>query len=435
MRIASARHGWIAGLLIASLLAGCGSENDQGNDQKNQQQEQPAREAQVMTMERRDIDYDRSYSAKLRSEQQVTIIARVRGELEARNFEPGEMVEKGQSLYIIEPDVYEATVNQRKADLQSAKAQAFRAERDAARYKKLLAQNSVSQQQYDQAVAEKRVAEASVAQAQAALESAKIDLGYSDVQAPVAGMISLSDVNVGNVVDVGTELATITPMNPIEVRFGLPQQEAFDLRRQRQQGADITAALKLPGSSDTKQQQLKGNIDFLGSRVNDDTSTVQARAMFDNPDGLLLPGQFARVQLKNMRRYDVFAVPEIAVTQGLMGPQVYVLDDDNKARTKNVTPGDIAGALQVIADGLESGDRVIVSDPGGIEAGTKIDPQPYSGNPEKLSAQNGDSGGASEQGKQKGQAQQSDAASQQDSADNQADDQKGEKTAEGESSE
>nr|WP_298410440.1 efflux RND transporter periplasmic adaptor subunit [uncultured Halomonas sp.] len=432
MRISIARQGWIAGLLIASLLTGCGSDDDQ--DQQNQQQDQqaPARDAQVMTMERRTIDYDRSYSAKLRSEQQVTIIARVRGELEARNFEPGEMVEKGQSLYTIEPDVYQATVNQREADLKSAQAEAFRADRDARRYKQLLAQNSVSQQQYDQAVAERRVADASVAQAEAAVESAKIDLDYTNVQAPVTGMISLSDVNVGNVVDVGTELAIITPMDPIEVRFSLPQQEAFDLRRQRQQGADITAALKLPGSSDTKQQQLKGNIDFLGSRVNDDTSTVQARAMFDNPDGLLLPGQFARVQLKNMKRYDVMAVPEIAVTQGLMGPQVYVLDDDNKARTQSVTPGDSAGALLVIDDGLKSGDRVVVSDPGGIEAGNKINPQPYSGNPEKLSAQNGDSDGASKQDEQKGQpAQESDAASQQGSAGSQ----NGEKTNEGESSE
>nr|WP_299240582.1 efflux RND transporter periplasmic adaptor subunit [uncultured Halomonas sp.] len=435
MRISIARHGWVAGLLIAFLLTGCGADDDQ--DQQNQQQDQqaPARDAQVMTMERRTIDYDRSYSAKLRSEQQVTIIARVRGELEARNFEPGEMVEKGQSLYTIEPDVYQATVNQREADLKSAQAEAFRADRDARRYKQLLAQNSVSQQQYDQAVAERRVADAGVAQAEAALESAKIDLDYTNVQAPVSGMISLSDVNVGNVVDVGTELATITPMDPIEVRFGLPQQEAFDLRRQRQQGADITVALRLSGSSDTKQQPLKGNIDFLGSRVNDGTSTVQARAMFDNPDALLLPGQFARIQLKNMKRYDVMAVPEIAVTQGLMGPQVYVLDDDNKTRTQSVTPGDSAGALMVIADGLEPGDRVVVSDPGGIEAGTRINPQPYSGNPEQLSAQNGGSDGASKQGKQDKQkaqpAPESDAASQQASAGNQKD----EKTAEGESSE
>lgn len=388
MRNSTARHGWIAGLLIVTLLAGCGSDDDKDKGQQQKQQSQ-ARDAKVMIMKRRTIGYDRSYSAKLRSEQEVVIIARVRGELEARNFEPGETVEKGQSLYTIEPDVYQATVNEREADVQSAQAKAYRADRDAKRYKQLLAQNSVSQQQYDQAVAERRVADANVAQAKAALASARIDLDYTNVQAPVSGMISLSDVNVGNVVDVGKELATITPLNPIEVRFGLPQEDAFDLRRQRQQGADINAALKLPGGKDTGQQ-LEGDVDFLGSRVNDDTSTVQARAMFANPDGLLMPGQFARVQLKNLKRYDVMAVPEIAVTQGLMGPQVYVLDDDNKARTRNVTLGDSAGPLQVINDGLKAGDRVVVSDPGGIEAGTKINAQPYSGNPKKLSAQEGD---------------------------------------------
>ncbi|MGC3873832.1 efflux RND transporter periplasmic adaptor subunit [Halomonas sp. GXIMD04776] len=390
MRISTARYGCFVGLLMTSLLAGCGSgDESQGGGQQQGQQSAP-RDAQVMTMERRTIGYDRTYSAKLRSEQEVEIIARVRGQLEERLFDPGEMVEKSQSLYTIEPDVYQATVNQRKADLQSARAKANRAERDAERFKRLFRQNSVSEQDRDQAVAELQVAQASVAQAEAALESARVDLNYTNVEAPVSGMISLSDVNVGNVVDVGTELAIITPLDPIEVRFSLPQREAFDLRRQRQQGQDITATLKLPGIENADLAKLKGELDFLGTRVDSGTSTVQARAMFDNPDGLLMPGQFVRVVLENMKRYDVMAVPEIAVTQGLMGPQVYALNDENKITARNVTLGEMAGALQIISDGLEPGDRVIVSDPGGLKAGAKINAQPYSGNPKELSAQESD---------------------------------------------
>ncbi|WP_246131589.1 efflux RND transporter periplasmic adaptor subunit [Pistricoccus aurantiacus] len=412
------RH-WAAMAVIAFLilLAGCGSDDDDEQKQSDQDSQPPAKQAQVMEMSKRNIDLDKSYSAKLRSDRQVVVIARVSGLLEKRNFEPGDMVEEGKSLYTIEPVIYQATVNQRKADVESAKAKENRAQQDAARFQSLLKQNSVSRQQYDQAMAELQVAKANVAQAQAALESAQVDLDYTDVEAPVSGMISLSDVNVGNVVDTGTELVTITPMNPIEVRFQLPQQEAFDLRRQRRQQQDsITATLQFPDLQGDDTPPLEGKLDFLGSRVDQDTSTVQARAIFENPDKMFLPGQFVRVKLQGMQRFDVLAVPEIAVTQGLMGPQVFVLDDENKARARTVTLGEQVGPLQIITDGLEPGDRVIVSDPGGLEAGTPIDAQPYSGDPGTLSAQEGQQGQNDAQQEEAGEGDDRQASSNEDNA-------------------
>ena len=292
------------------------------------------------------------------------------------------MVEQGDRLYTIEPDLYQATVNQREADLQSARAELARAQRDAQRFEQLLSQNSVSRQQYDQALAEQRVAQANVAQAEAALTSANLDLGYSNVTAPVSGMISLSQINVGNLVTSGTELATITPLDPLEVRFQLPQRDAFELRRQLGSDGDasqITARLRVPGLDGSEGSELEGRLDFLGSRVDTGTSTVQASATFANPDGAVLPGQFVRVRIEGLKRFDVLAVPEIAVTQGLMGPLVYVLDDENKARERTVQLGEVAGPWQIIRDGLEPGDRVVVGDPAGLEAGVLIDPQPFSG--------------------------------------------------------
>lgn len=381
---------WAALALAAFilLLAGCSSGDDEQKKQSEKASQPSPHKAQVMEMARRNIDLEKSYSAKLGSDREVVVIARVTGLLEERNFEPGDLVEKGKSLYTIEPVVYQTAVNQRKADVESAEAQQHRAQQDASRFQSLLKQNSVSRQDYDQAIAELRVSKANVAQAQAALESAQVDLDYTNVNAPVSGMISLSDINVGNVVNSGTELATITPMNPVEARFQLPQHEAFDLRRQRrQQQNDITAVLEFPGLLGTDTPPLEGKLDFLGSRVDQNTSTVQARAIFTNPDNMFLPGQFVRVKLDGMQRFDVMAVPEIAVTQGLMGPQVFVLDDENKARTRTITLGEPAGARQIVTDGLEVGDRVIVSDPGGLKAGDAIDAQPYSGDPTELSAQ------------------------------------------------
>jgi len=380
---ANAMRPWrlaLLGLGLAGLLAGCGSESGDQAQSAGSDQAAPATPRQVMSIERRDIALDKSYPSRLSSENEVTVVARVSGLLEARQFEPGDRVEKGDSLYTIEPATYKTAVRSAEADLQSAKAERDRAQRDADRYQRLLSQNSVSRQDYDDALAKLRVARASVAQNEAALDSARIDLNYTDVEAPVSGAISLSEINVGNLVDPGTELATITPLDPLEVRFQLPQADALALRRQRDdKDAPIGATLSRPAEQGNAAQSLDGELDFLGSRVSESTGTVEARAMFDNPAGRFLPGQFVRISLDGLKRYNVLAVPEIAVTEGLMGPQVFVLDDDNKARSRTVELGETAGHWLIVTSGLEAGERVLASDPGGIQPGTKIEPQPFDG--------------------------------------------------------
>lgn len=369
-------------VLVAGLfLAACGQDEAPAQAQQGGQ-EKPPHPVEVAELSRQDIALERSYPSLLRSDDEVTLVARVTGTLEQRHFEPGELVEEGQVLYSIEPDYYQAVVNQREADLQSARAELSRAQRDAERFERLLSQNSVSRQQYDQARAELGVANAAVAQAEAALVSAGIDLDYAEVTAPVSGVISLSQVNVGNLVGNGTELAIITPLDPLEVRFQLPQRDAFELRqqlREAQGNEPIRAVLKLPGVNGSEGQRLEGSLDFLGSRVEATTSTVQASATFANPESRVLPGQFVRVSLEGLKRYNVLAVPEIAIGQGLMGPQVFVLDEDNTARARPVELGEVAGPWQVLVGGVEPGERVIVGDLAGIEPGMVIDPQPFEG--------------------------------------------------------
>lgn len=377
-----------AGLLALAaglMLAACGQDGASQQAQQSGAQERPPHPVEVAELIRQDLDLERSYPSLLRSDDEVTLVARVTGTLEQRHFEPGEMVEKGAVLYSIEPDVYQAAVRQREADLQSARAQLERAQRDANRFERLLSQNSVSRQQVDQARSELSVARAAVVQAEAALATARIDLDYAEVTAPVAGMISLSRVNVGNVVSNGTELATITPLDPLEVRFQLPQRDAFELRRQmeeRDSVEEIRAVLQLPGVEGS--EQLVGRLTFLGSRVEEGTSTVQASASFDNPEHRVLPGQFVRVELEGLKRFDVLAVPEIAVGQGLMGPQVFVLDEDNVARARPVGLGEVAGPWHILRDGVEPGERVVVGDLAGIEPGVTIEPLPFDGDAQAL---------------------------------------------------
>lgn len=157
----------------SALLAACGQEEQAEQAEGQQQQESPPMQVEVTEAARQDLPLNKSYASLLRSDDEVTLVARVTGYLQERHFEPGEFVEEDQLLYSIEPDVYRATVNQREADLQSARAEFSRAQRDAERFERLLNQNSVSRQDYDQARADLGVAQANVAQAEAALESAR----------------------------------------------------------------------------------------------------------------------------------------------------------------------------------------------------------------------------------------------------------------------
>jgi len=364
-------------VLSASLLVACGSDESPQATAGAGAPAMPPVATEVTSVTRQDIPLQKSYSSLLRSDNEVTLVARVTGVLETRQFEQGDHVEQGDLLYTIEPELYQARVNERLADVKSAQAEQARARRDAERYEQLLSRNSVSRQQVDQAQAELSVAQARVAQAEAALASARIDLNYTQVKAPVSGMVGLSQVNLGNLVNAGTELVTITPLDPLEVRFQLPQKDAFELRKQLSAGMslhEIQATLQVAGDNGAQSVTLQGQMDFLGSRVDEKTSTVQASASFANPDAQVLPGQFVRVSIEGLKRFNVIAVPEIAVTQGLMGPQVFVVDEEGKARAQAVQLGEIAGAWQIILDGLEEGMTIVSGDPSGIKPGTPIQP-------------------------------------------------------------
>ncbi|GHC20736.1 hemolysin D [Kushneria pakistanensis] len=376
-------QGWSLIGVFSLLLVACGGNDD---EQSEEQQAPPPKQAQVQTLKPFDLEMDKTYPAMVRSDRSVDIIARVDGTLEEQHYRAGEIVKKGDILFTIEKDTYQAAVAQSRADLQSARARANESQRDYERYQRLYQNGSISQQQRDQALSQRDTSRAAVAQAQAALDSAQIDLDYTDVKAPVSGQVSLNEVNVGNYVtrQNQTRLTTVTPINPLEVRFSLPQSDAFALRRQRQmEGApNVSVELDFPYGDDsaTTDTSLMGDLDFLGARVDESTSTVQARAVFENPQSLFLPGQFVRVQLKNLMRFHVLAVPEVAVTEGLKGPQVLLLNDDGEAESRFITMGEQARGWIIVTEGLSEGDRVIVSNIGGVSAGDRIDAQPFDGN-------------------------------------------------------
>jgi membrane fusion protein (multidrug efflux system) len=341
----------------------------------------------VLEVQPRNLPVDKQYSALLRSEQQVTVTARVTGILQERHYQEGERVEKGQLLFTIEPARYEATVRQRRADLQSAEAEQYRAQRNWERFERLYEQNSVSQQQRDEALATLKVAQAMVAQAQAALDDAKIDLDYTTVTAPVSGQIGLSEVNVGALVQPPQELVTITPLRTIQARFALPPEDAAALRMQRRtpDAGEVTPIAMATLTPNSETNRLRGRLNYLGASVDRDTATVQVEATFDNPKSLFLPGQFVHVRLDGLVMPNVIAVPEIAVLEGREGPLVYVIAENGEAKPINVNLGDRAGLWIVIDSGLEPGQRVVVTNVASVQPGRRIEPQPFDGDADAVS--------------------------------------------------
>ncbi|WP_136068837.1 efflux RND transporter periplasmic adaptor subunit [Modicisalibacter radicis] len=401
--VSAGRSGWVWLTVLALGLAGCGEESSQPSG--GGQQQQPPLEAQVLELEPRDLPVDKQYSALLRSEQQVEVMARVTGVLQQRQFDEGAQVEKGDPLFVIEPDRYQAAVGQSQADLESAEAELYRAQRNWERYQRLYQQNSVSQQQRDEARADLLAARASVAQAQAALNDAQLDLDYSTIEAPVAGQISLSEVNVGNLVQAPQLLATITPLKTLQARFSLPPEDAMAIRQQRR-ASDEKRPITPVASARSGQggDRLTGELSFLGSLVDQNTGTVQVQATFDNPQALFLPGQFVRVTLDGLVLPGLLAVPEIAVTEGREGPQVYIVDADGKAKPVTVELGERSGPWIAIQSGLEAGQRVVVSNVPSAQPGRAIEARPFDGEAEKTPSpeSDGEQGNARQQGQASG---------------------------------
>lgn len=392
---------WGLAATLVLMGTGCSQDSSAGKNASGNgasAQKAPAAKAEVVQIGRRNIPLDKRYPAMIRSDSAVSIVARVSGRLESQHYKPGEQVRPGQLLYIIEQAPYKAELAQAQANLSSAQATYDNARRDNQRYETLFQKGAISQQSRDSARNTLATSLASVQQNKAALDSARINLDYTEVRAPTAGQAGLNQVNIGTVMTANTELTTVTPVDPLEVRFQLPQLDAFQLRQQiGQAGApDVQAVLEFPGSSGDASSTLVGKLDFLGSNVDQGTSTVEARASFSNPQHLFLPGQFVRVHLKNMVRFNAFAVPEIAIKQGLMGPQVLVLDQNNQLKGRLVKLGDTAGNWQIIEEGLASGDRVVFGDPGSLSEGMTVDPQPWKGDRD-ANAQDGSTSNAAGQ--------------------------------------
>jgi membrane fusion protein (multidrug efflux system) len=306
----------------------------------------------------------------------------VSGVILRRLFREGSFVRQGQTLYQIDPSVYNAQAAQAQANLQSSRASAEAARIRASRYRPLAEMEAISKQEYTDALAQARQADASVAQSSAALRSAQINQRFTRVPAPISGRISLSNFTEGALVTANQAepLATIARLDPVFVDI---QQAAADLLALRQalaQGgtAPSTAQvrLKLPDGS---YYGYSGTVEFSQVLVNQDTGTVTLRARFANPQSILLPGMFVTAEFAQAVNTAAFLVPQQAVTRDPKGSAtVFIVGPGNRAAQRVVVADRTQGTNWVVTQGLAPGDRVITQGTANLRDGAEIRPVPAS---------------------------------------------------------
>ncbi|WP_426955469.1 efflux RND transporter periplasmic adaptor subunit [Muricoccus radiodurans] len=291
----------------------------------------------------------------------------VSGVLRQRLFREGEQVAENQPLFQIDAAPYQAALASAEASLAKAQASLESARSTATRYRPLVAQNAVSRLDYDTAVAAQRAAEADVASGRAAVETARINLGYTRVNSPIAGRTGRSSVTVGALVtaDQATALLTVTQLDPIHVDVTQPAAAVLRLRRELEAGRlrrdpDNAAEVHLL-LEDGTEYPLAGRLQFSEVTVNTETNTVTLRAEFPNPQGTLMPGMFVRARLEQGEAQSALLVPQQGVTRNPRGqPIALVVQSDGTVATRVLEVGQAVGNKWLVQGGLQAGDRVIV---------------------------------------------------------------------------
>ncbi|MCK6370307.1 MAG: efflux RND transporter periplasmic adaptor subunit [Gammaproteobacteria bacterium] len=335
----------------------------------------PAPVVVVTEAVRKDVPIYGEFVAETDARETVEIRARVQAFLEAQHFAEGTIVEKNQLLFTLDRREYEAKLAQAKAELEVARARLGKAETDERRLKPLAERKAVPQQDYDDAVADLLSARASVAAARANVAAAELDLGYTTIRSPITGLIGKRLVAPGNLVGKGepTLLDTVSSIDPIRVNATISEAEYLRFFAQREGNGSESGPLDLilvDGSVFPHQ----GKLVIVDRAVDEKTGTLSFVAEFPNPDGLLRPGQFGRVRAVIETVRDAIVVPKRAV-QELQGTQsVLVVGADDTVELRSIQPGETAGDLLIVRNGLQAGERVIVDGIQKARPGSRVSP-------------------------------------------------------------
>ena len=341
----------------------------------------PPPEVTVATPEVRDVTVHHEFVGSTEAFKSVEIRARVQGFLDRMSFEPSSFVRRGQLLFVIEQEPFEAQRDRAAAGLKAAEAGLARAESDLDRLQQAVATNAVSQQEVTRARAERDQASAGLLQAEAELVNAQIQLDYTTLGSPIDGMVSRNYVDVGNLVGAGetTLLTTVRDIDPIYAYFEVSERYMARMLEQRGghqnpgEGEDMPATLLLEETG----LEIEGAIDSLENTVDAATGTIRIRGVFPNADAKIFPGFFVRVRLPGEFLEGALLVEESALGTDLGGRYLMIVGNDNVVERRYIEPGPLqADKTRVILSGLEAGEHFITEGLQRARPGMPVAPQP-----------------------------------------------------------
>ncbi len=343
-------------IVCAALLTGC-------DGQENPQQHAQAPQVSVHIVKSAPLAVKTELPGRTDAYRVAEVRPQVSGIILHRNFTEGSDVKAGESLYQIDPATYQAAYDNAKGELVKAQAAANIAHLTVKRYVPLVGTQYVSKQEYDQAVATAQQADASVVAAKAGVESARINLAYTKVTSPINGRIGKSSVTEGALVTNGqaTALATVQQLDPIYVDVTQSSSDFMRLKQQTSLQKGDTSSVELL-MENGQPYPLKGTLQFSDVTVDESTGSITLRALFPNPQHMLLPGMFVRARIDEGTQPDAILVPQQGVTRTPRGDAtVLVVNEKNQVESRTVVAPQAIGDRWLITEGLKNGDRVIIS--------------------------------------------------------------------------
>ena len=321
------------------------------------------------------------YTGRLEAVDTVDVRARVNGYLQSIHFKDGQIVKEGDLLFVIDPRPYQAELDRAEAELKLAQARLSLAQNDLARAKNLLSAKAISVEEADTRASDEKVAAATVQQAEAAVDAARLNVEFTQVRAPITGLISRKYVTEGNLINGGTGgtlLTTIVSLNPIYCYFEADEQSFLKYNRLEKEGlrpdtrqSDSPAYLEL---ADETGFPHKGYVDFLDNRIDTQTGTIRGRGVFENPGDILTPGLFAKIKIVGSAPYEAILLPDEAIGSDQSQKFVLVVNPENTVEYRQVELGPKINGFRVVRSGVKPGDRVIVKGLQRVAPGAVVSP-------------------------------------------------------------
>jgi multidrug efflux system membrane fusion protein len=343
----------------------------------------------VAEVVQREVSAWREFSGRLEAVQRVEVRPRVAGALQSVHFREGALVKEGDLLVSLDPAPFAAEVERAEAQLAAAQSRLAQARSEQQRAERLWQDRAIAQREFDERGHGLREAEANLRAAQAALQSARLSLSYTQVRAPVAGRIGKAEVTAGNLVATGPGapvLTTLVSVHPIYASFDADEQLVARALHDLPGGALARGQVeRIPVRMEGVDGPVEGRLQLVDNQVDGRSGTVRLRAVFDNREGRLMPGQFARIRMGQPKGETALLVSERAVGTDQSKRFVIVVDRDNKAAWREVKLGAPVDGLRIVTEGLQPGERVVVNGLHRVRPGAVIAPQPVA-----MTAQAGD---------------------------------------------